>query len=69
MSSIIKDVEKRVKDDPRPVVQAYNNMIEIVNVWYSQKVLYGKFQMSREQIIDVCSTLVRIYEEQTRERK
>jgi len=69
MSSIIKDVEKRVKDDPRPVVQAYNNMIEIVNVWYSQKVLYGKFQMSRDQIIDVCSTLVRVYEEQTRERK
>ena len=69
MNSIIKDVEKRVKDDPRPVVQAYNNMIEIVSVWYSQKVLYGNFQMSRKQIIDVCSTLVRVYEEQTRERK
>ena len=69
MSSIIKDIEKRAKDDSRPVVQAYNNMIEIVNVWYSQKVLYGNFQMSKEQIIDVCSTLVRVYEEQTSGRK
>ena len=56
--SILKDVAKFLKNDNRPLVPAYYDMvIEVRNMAMNHA-------MTKDQVVKVCATLIRIYDEQ-----
>ena len=58
---ILKDIENQVAYDKTPLEESYQRMI------YECGEMLRTRKMSREQIIIVCSVLIRIYKSQVHE--